>query len=527
MNDIDEVNEMFWEICVEFKAQTNIKNGYLEYIAALLYIIYYKEFNNEILKNLYEKRKNYYIADYIEKYMENIRKENNYLFCNIKFNEIHIYRELGEQNILSIVIEKLYKLITNLEGKQKDSKKYIAKAYEKALINVISRREVGDSVGEIYTPTGIAKTMIGLVLDYPGGIVNDPSCGLGNIILNVPEGKYEIYGEEKNLDAYNLCMTNLMLHNVENKNIMYSPIESWEITKTIQEKYDAIISNPPFVDRNRFMHARRNVDNIVAPGDYDHIVKMLRTLKENGKMAVILPHGALFRTIERRIRIELIRHNYIDAIIGLPENIFFGTRNSVIIMVLSKRKKDTDILFIDASKEFVSKRKINVLETENQNKIIETYYKKAEIEEFSHVASIGEIQKNEYNLTIKRYIKKKLKKIECDTNEIVRKIDSLEREKDILEENIKDVLEKLEVKNVFKKYKKGNELNDVDYEEIGKNIRKALIESNLSMYDLSKKLEISPLYLSRVERGVSKIKLDELVRICQYLNISIEDVLKF
>ena len=88
MNDIDEVNEMFWEICVEFKAQTNIKNGYLEYIAALLYIIYYKEFNNEILKNLYEKRKNYYIADYIEKYMENIRKENNYLFCNIKFNEI-------------------------------------------------------------------------------------------------------------------------------------------------------------------------------------------------------------------------------------------------------------------------------------------------------------------------------------------------------------------------------------------------------------------------------------------------------
>ena len=243
-------------------------------------------------------------------------------------------------------------------------------------------------------------------------------------------------------------------------------------------------------------------------------------------MAIILPHGVLFRTTERIVRKKLIENNYIDAIIGLPENMFFGTRISVIIMILNKEKANKDILFIDASNEYVTKKKINIFSLENQTKIINTYKNREEIKGFSYVASIDEIMKTDYNLTIKKFIKKQVNKKSINKEEIMKQLESLEKEKDILEENIKDVLEKLEEKEIFVVPKKKDNISDIDYEQIGNNIKIARRNLNYTMEQLAEKLDISIGFLSRIERGATKISLDRLVQISEILGIPLEEVLR-
>ena len=260
-------------------------------------------------------------------------------------------------------------------------------------------------------------------------------------------------------------------------------------------------------------------------GDYSYVMMMYNSLKPGGKMAVILPHGVLFRENERNSREILLKENCIDAIIGLPENLFIGTRNSVIIMVLKKDRTDKDVLFIDASQEYKSIRRANVMSQENQNKVQTAYFARKNIDEFASVVSKKEIENNNYNLTIKKYVIKKRPEIKVDKRKIVENIQKLERENGILEDNIKDVLEKLEIKDAFVTYKQPRELGEVDYEKIGEKLAAARVKAGIPLFKMAEDLNMMGGIIVRLERGVGKVSLDTIVKICNYLNVSIDKII--
>jgi type I restriction enzyme M protein len=179
--------------------------------------------------------------------------------------------------------------------------------------------------------------------------------------------------------------------------------------------FDVVVANPPFsldkwgadfAENDPFMRFNHYEVPPKSKGDYAFVIHMIKSLNEHGRMGVVLPHGVLFRgASEGKIRQKLIEQNLLDAIIGLPANLFFGTGIPAVILILKKNRINKDILFIDSSSEDVEKGKNqNILTTENISKIIETYRNRSEIEKYSHVATLEEIQENDYNLNIPRYV---------------------------------------------------------------------------------------------------------------------------
>lgn len=526
----EKIDKELWDICRNFKLQTNLDITYIEYISALLYITYANADNFETLKDLYLKRKNYYIGEEIDKKLENILKyKDRDLYSNIRFREIKAHRNIGEENILSNVINRIYNLIIETEHKYNESRKYILEAYKYAIIQDMSNN-IKLRGGETYTPTGIAKVMVGcLQINDVYKKIMDPYCGTGNILLNIPNYKnLELYGNEENIKAYNLCKTILLLSGKNNDNIK---LNNFEEKENLDMKFDYIISNPPFLERELERRIIRNQKlrnyygiNNLAPGDYSYIFNMLERLTPNGKMAVILPHGVLFRESEKIAREYLINGNILDAVIGLPENMFFGTKISVIVMILSKDKKESNILFIDASKDFSNKKKINILENKDQEKIISAYTNRKDVDGYCKNISIDKIIENDYNLSIKKYVKKEMEKQKIEKDKLIKDLDKLEREKNILEENIKDVLEKLQIEDVLKTYETTVTYSEVDYIRIGENIRKARIKKGYTHADMCQKLQITPHFLLRIEYGRTKITLDRIVDICKALDVSVEEL---
>ena len=263
-------------------------------------------------------------------------------------------------------------------------------------------------------------------------------------------------------------------------------------------------------------------------GDYAFVISILDNLKDDGKMAVLLPHGVLFRENERKVRKNLIEKNEIEAIIGLPENLFYDTRIPVIMMIIAKNKVDKNILFIDASNEYKYKRFKNVLSEENQNKIINTYKERKEIEGFSRIVSINQVKENDYNLSIKKYIRKKYVRNNIEQKQLVEQLKKLKDEQDILEENIKDILSILNIKDIEKneKTKKSKIYYDFDDKKIGDNIKNARIKKSYTQEMLAEKVELSCKYISRLEKGMTGIRLEMLAKICNALEVSIDEILK-
>lgn len=284
--------------------------------------------------------------------------------------------------------------------------------------------ETGKKAGEFYTPGQVSELLTRLTLvgrDYPNGMnVYDPTMGSGSLLLNFKkyaQKKNEIiyYGQEINTTTFNLARMNMILHKVDPKNYKFRNAdtldEDWP--PVAQTPFDSVVMNPPysqhwsaakgFLDDPRF--SKYGVLPTKSRADFAFLLHGYYHLKNSGTMAIVLPHGILFRGgSEGKIRQKLIENGSIDAVIGLPANLFYNTGIPTVIVVLKKDKTDRNIFFIDASQEFEKATNQNQLREQDIEKILTTYRQRQDVDKYAHLATFDELKENDFNLNIPRYV---------------------------------------------------------------------------------------------------------------------------
>ncbi len=379
------------------------------------------------------------------------------LFSEINLNSEKLGKSHANRN------EIICKVINKISEKLAEFSKEVDKlgdAYEYLLGKFAAGS--GKKAGEFYTPQPISTVLSKIVsLDcqdpktgkkqYLHSIL-DMACGSGSLLLNVrhemgKDGIGKIYGQEKNNTTYNLARMNMLLHGVKENGFEIfrgdTLTNDWEILKeenpSKKIEFDAIVANPPFSYRwdssDNLSDDMRYKNYGLAPksaADFAFLLHGFHYLKKDGTMAIILPHGVLFRGgVEERIRTKLLKDGNIDAVIGLPQNLFFSTGIPVCILVLKKCKKNDDVLFINASQHFEKEKKQNVLLSNHIDKIIDTYKNRTKEERYSRAVSIEEIEQNNYNLNITRYISTNEEEKEINIAEVHKKIKTLDQEIEI------------------------------------------------------------------------------------------------
>lgn len=278
----------------------------------------------------------------------------------------------------------------------------------------------GKKAGEFYTPKEVSIVLARIVTTGKDRLqsVYDPTCGSGSLLLGVAREVKEVshfYGQEMNRTTYNLARMNRILHDVHYTKFQLRQEDTLEHPQHEGMKFEAVVANPPFsanwsanpihLSDDRFSQYGRLAP--ASKADFAFVQHMIHHLQDNGIMAVILPHGALFRgAAEGHIREYLIKdRNYLDAVIGLPANIFYGTSIPTCILVFKKcRENGDDILFVDASAGFERSKNQNTLRPQDIEKIVATYRERREEPRYSHRATLPDIEANEFNLNIPRYV---------------------------------------------------------------------------------------------------------------------------
>ncbi|EGQ7809662.1 type I restriction-modification system subunit M [Vibrio parahaemolyticus] len=421
--------------------------------------------DDELLKTLEEG------FNYIEN--ESFNSSFQGLFSEINLNSEKLGKKPSDRNAkLCTIIQKVSEGIAQFST----DTDILGDAYE-YLIGEFAANG-GKKAGEFYTPQPISTILSEIVtLDSQEpkmgkkknlNRVLDFACGSGSLLLNVRKhitsaggsiGK--IYGQEKNITTYNLARMNMLLHGVKDTefDIFHGDtlINDWDILNeknpAKKMKFDAVVANPPFSyrwesDKAEFKEDFRFKNHGIAPksaADFAFLLHGFHFLSDEGTMAIILPHGVLFRGgAEQRIRSKLLKDGHIDTVIGLPSNLFFSTGIPVCILVLKKCKKYDDVLFINASDEenFEKGKRQNKLRPEDIQKIVDTYRFRDQEERYSRRVSMEEIEKNDFNLNISRYVStakaepkvdlevehQKLVNIEKDINEALDKHNSFLKE---------------------------------------------------------------------------------------------------
>lgn len=316
----------------------------------------------------------------------------------------------------------------------------------------------GKKAGEFYTPQSVSSILSRIVTldsqDPAAGkkkklkCVLDFACGSGSLLLNVrnqmgPNGIGMIYGQEKNITTYNLARMNMLLHSLKDSEFeIYhgdSLTNDWpllnEMNPAKKLQCDAVVANPPFSYRWQPTDALgedfRFKSHGLAPksaADFAFLLHGFHFLGDEGTMAIILPHGVLFRGgAEARIRTKLLKDGHIDTVIGLPANLFFSTGIPVCILVLKKCKKPDGVLFINASEHFEKGKRQNALRPEDIEKIVDTYQYRRQEERYARPVSMEEIEKNDYNLNISRYVSTALPEPEIDLAEVHTQLAEIEK----------------------------------------------------------------------------------------------------
>ena len=342
------------------------------------------------------------------------QEDFDHLFDDMDLKSTKLGKDVKSRSSL---IAKVMGNISEIDFSHEDSEiDVLGDAYEYLISQFAAN--AGKKAGEFYTPQQVSKILAKIVTVGKENLKNvyDPTCGSGSLLLRVAKeaNVRKFYGQELTSTTYNLARMNMLLHDVDYTNFDIKNDDTLEHPQHMGMKFEAIVANPPysanwsadakFLDDERFSAYGKLAPKSKA--DFAFIQHMIHQLDDNGTMAVVLPHGVLFRgAAEGVIRKYLIEErNVLDAVIGLPANIFFGTSIPTVILVFKKNRENNDILFIDASNEFEKGKNQNNLTDANVEKIVNTFVNREVIEKYSYVASMDEIKENDYNLNIPRYV---------------------------------------------------------------------------------------------------------------------------
>ncbi|QQP70180.1 type I restriction-modification system subunit M [Carnobacterium sp. CS13] len=382
-------------------------------------------------------------------------------------------RKLGsDDQQRNVTITEVLKKLNDVDviGHQGD---VIGDAYEFLISQFAS--EAGKKAGEFYTPHMVSDMMAQIVTigqkDKQLFSIFDPTMGSGSLMLNVrnylnyPENvKY--HGQELNTTTYNLAKMNLILHGVDAEDMELRNGDTLNKDWPTDEPYtfDSVVMNPPYsakwsADDTFLDDSRFNRYGKLAPkskADFAFLLHGYYHLKETGTMAIVLPHGVLFRgAAEGVIRKKLLEDGSIYAVIGMPANLFFGTSIPTTVIILKKNRTNRDVLFIDASSDFIKEKNQNKLTQENIEKVVSTYKERKTVEKYAHLASFEEIKENDFNLNIPRYVDTFEEEEPIDMAAIGKEIKDIRQEKQALEKSLFEAISSLQVNSENAEWIKG------------------------------------------------------------------------
>lgn len=454
----EDVNKAVWEACDTFRGTVDA-SIYKDYVLTMLFLKYisdvwqdhydrYKaeyggeaELILEMLKNerfvlpdsanfyaLYKHRHEAGNGERIDKALHAIEEANiaklRDVFQDISFNSNKLGEEAQKNELLRHLLEDFAKDALDLRPSRVGTLDVIGNAYE-FLIKQFAA-DSGRKAGEFYTPPEVSELMAELVAPKEGDEICDPTCGSGSLLMkcgrrvqieNKGSKKYALFGQEAIGSTWALAKMNMFLHGEDNHRIEWGDtIRNPKLLDADDrlKHFDVVVANPPFslekwghatAEGDKFGRFRRGLPP-KTKGDYAFILHMVETMKpKTGRMAVVAPHGVLFRgSSEGVIRRKLVEENLLDAVIGLPEKLFYGTGIPAAVLVLRKNKKDKNVLFIDASREFLSGKNQNQLSEAHIAKIVATYQARQSVDKYAYLAKPEEMASNDYNLNIPRYV---------------------------------------------------------------------------------------------------------------------------
>lgn len=433
---------------------------------------------------IYSKRNDTEIGDIINKALEHIEEENKAklrgVFRNIDFNsEINLGKTKERNALLRHLLEDFTDL--NLRPSNLSENDIIGGAYEYMIGRFAS--DAGKKGGEFFTPSEVSELISRLVQPEDNDRIYDPTCGSGSLLIRafnkISNRKAQIYGQERNGQTHSLCRMNMFLHGIDDAKIEWGDTLSnpLHLEDDRLMKFQVVVANPPFsldkwsmgfagpsavtdsIEKKGKKEYEFKMESSLDPyrrfewgvpptskGDYAFVQHMLYSLAEDGRMGVVLPHGVLFRgASEARIRQQIIEMNLLDAVIGLPQNLFFGTGIPAVILVFRKNRKRQEILFIDASSDgnFEKGKKQNKLREGDIVRIVESYKRYSNEDKYSYLASLEEIKSNEFNLNIPRYVDTFVEEESVDMDEVKVNIRNIKVELAEVEAQMEKYLEKL------------------------------------------------------------------------------------
>lgn len=405
-------------------------------------------------------RNNVFSREQLQKAFNNI-EQSDPLFADL-FTDIDLYSNrlgTGDQK-QSDTVASLIREIDKADLLNSDSD-VLGNAYEYLIGQFAS--ETGKKAGEFYTPQAVSKILTKIAIagqeTKKGLSVYDPCMGSGSLLLNAKRyskepGYIRYYGQELMTSTYNLARMNMFLHGIvpENQKLRNGDTLDGDWPTGEETDFNMVLMNPPYSAKwsaaAGFLQDERFSDyGVLAPkskADYAFLLHGLYHLKSKGTMAIVLPHGVLFRgAAEGKIREKLLRSGNIYAVIGLPANLFYNTSIPTCIIVLKKHRDGRDVLFIDASKKFEKGKKQNTMTDEHIDSVINLYMKRETVDKESYLAEFEDIEKNDFNLNIPRYVDTFEKEEEVDLNTLLADMKKTEEEIEKVQSEFIDMLKEL------------------------------------------------------------------------------------
>lgn len=479
MNRINqsEINDVAWRACDTFRGVVDAEN-YRNYILVMLFWkymsdvwrdhrdAYLKEYNGDAERvrrrlarerfqlpdgcdfySLYAQRNEADIGERMNVALAGIEEANKAklegVFREVDFNSESKLGQTRDRNArLKLLLQDFADQRLDLRPSVVGEEDVIGNVYEYLLERFAS--DAGKKAGEFYTPGQVSSLLARLLAPKKGQTICDPTCGSGSLLIKVgrqaDERDFALFGQEMNGTTHALCRMNMFLHGMDNFRIEWGDtLRNPRLTEHDRlMKFDIVVANPPFsldkwghedAEKDPFHRYHRGLPP-KSKGDWGFITHMIETAREGtGRVGVVVPHGVLFRgAAEGKIRQRMIEENLLEAVIGLPANLFFGTGIPAAILLFNKGKTHGDVLFIDASREYKEAKNQNVLTDDHVKKIVDTYRAFQTVEKYAYRATPQEIADNDFNLNIPRYVDTFEEEAEIDLDIVKADIARLEAE---------------------------------------------------------------------------------------------------